>query len=91
MPRRAARADVNQVDIVAALRAIGATVQHLHTVGAGCPDILVGYRGANYLVEIKSPGGKLTADEREWHAAWCGQVAVIYGVDDAIALLNHSG
>ena len=48
-----ARVDANQPVIVAALRAIGATVQHLHAVGQGCPDILVGYDGVNFLMEIK--------------------------------------
>lgn len=38
MPRRKARVDANQSEVVAALRAVGATVQHLHMVGGGCPD-----------------------------------------------------
>ena len=43
--------DANQPEIVAALRAAGATVQHLHEVGQGCPDILAGFRGRNYLID----------------------------------------
>lgn len=43
--------DANQPEIVAALHAVGATVQHLHEVGHGCPDILVGFRGKNYLID----------------------------------------
>lgn len=38
MPRRKARVDANQSEVVAAFRAAGATVQHLHMVGGGCPD-----------------------------------------------------
>jgi hypothetical protein len=36
----------------------------LHTVGRGCPDILVGWHGLNYLFEVKQPGGNLTPDEK---------------------------
>jgi len=38
---KAARTDANQSEIVAGLRAIGATVQPLHAVGKGCPDLMV--------------------------------------------------
>ena len=43
--RRAARVDRNQAEIVVALRAGGASVQPLHAVGKGVPDLLVGWRG----------------------------------------------
>lgn len=33
--------------------------------------------GANVLLEIKTEGGKLTGPEREWHASWQGQVAIV--------------
>ena len=75
---------------VKALRAAGATVQHLHTVGHGCPDILVGIRGCeNYLLEIKDgakPPSKrrLTKDEARWHRRWRGQVDVVKDVDEAL-------
>jgi hypothetical protein len=85
MPKRV---DDNQVDIVAALRAVGASVQHLHTVGQGCPDIAVGFRGQSYLLEIKMPGKALTKDEAVWHSKWRGQVAIVYGVDDALMVIG---
>lgn len=44
----AKRTDGNQAEIVRALRSAGATVQTLHTVGKGCPDLVVGFRGNNY-------------------------------------------
>ena len=87
------RADANQAEIVKALRDIGATVQHLHTLGHGCPDLLVGIRGVNLLLEVKD-GNKpqsrqsLTDDEREWHEAWRGQVCIINSVDQAVMLVN---
>jgi Holliday junction resolvase len=80
--RRAARVDANQKEIVEYLRKRGASVQLLHTVGKGCPDIVVGYGGCNYLFEIKDgskPASqrKLTPDEQEWHDEWKGSVLVV--------------
>ena len=92
MARYAARIDANQVEIVDALRKAGGMVQHLHRVGQGCPDILVGFRGVNLLFEIKdgakSPSEqKLRAAQAEWHDAWRGQVAVVTSAEEAIAAL----
>ena len=96
--RRAAKVDSNQTEIVEALRAIGATVQHLHMVGKGCPDLLVGYKSPrgvrrNWLLELKdgslSPSRrKLTEDEDEWHEAWQGSVIVVKSVEEAIMYLR---
>lgn len=89
---RAARVDSNQAEIVAALKAVGATVQHLHKVGAGCPDICAGYQCVNYLLEIKRDNGKVNKLQKEWHANWRGSVFVIRTVDealDAIGLRNE--
>lgn len=87
--RRAARTDANQRDIVDALRSVGATVQPLHAVGAGCPDILVGWRGTNYLIEIKDGDKppsqrKLTSAENAFHALWGGHVAIVNNVNEAL-------
>lgn len=90
--RRAAKVDRNQAEIVAALRQAGATVQPLHSVGQGCPDLLVGFRGRNVLIEVKdwkaSPSHRaLTADQVEWHGGWKGQVAQVETVDAALAVV----
>lgn len=87
--RRAARVDANQVAVTDALRRIGATVQPIHTIGRGCPDLLVGYRGRNLLLEVKDgskPPSKraLTADESMWHLGWRGTVVVVETIPDAI-------
>ena len=83
------RVDLNQSLIVQALRQAGATVQHLHTIGRGCPDLLVGIHGVNLLVEVKShDGAKLTPDESRWHSQWRGQVAVATSVEAALDLLK---
>ena len=87
--RRAARADTNQTEIVAAYRRLGASVQHLHTIGQGCPDLLVGIGGLNVLVEVKHGKGKLTPDEERWHDLWRGQVEIGYSVDEAVKRFEH--
>jgi len=90
--RRAAKVDRNQAEIVAALRAHGASVQPLHTVGQGCPDLLVGFDGQNFLLEIKDgqkipSKQRLTPDQVEWHSAWGGAVAVAKDTADALAIV----
>lgn len=89
MRRTAAKVDRNQSEIVRAFRDIGARVQILSAVGKGCPDILVGWRGRNLLLEIKDgalpPSARqLTSDQIEWHANWSGQVAVVGSVGEAV-------
>ena len=93
---RARKIDANQPEIVAALRAAGASVLFLHTVGNGCPDILAGYRGQNVLIEIKDhrkPRSRrvLTPDEAEFHRTWSGQVGVAETVDDALMMIGAVG
>lgn len=91
--RRKARADANQPDIVEALRAVGASVAHIHMVGQGLPDIIVGFHGVNYLMEIKD-GGKppskrrLTPNEQDWHDAWRGSVVVVNDEDQALRAIG---
>lgn len=91
--RRAAKVDRNQSEIVKALRQMGATVQPLHAVGQGCPDLLVGWRGRNVLIEVKdwkaAPSDRvLTGPQEEWHGGWKGQVAVVETVEAAIAIMQ---
>ena len=86
--RRKARIDGNQNEIVAHLRQLGMSVCLLHTVGDGVPDVLVGYRGINVLLEIKD-GSKppsrreLTEDEQKWHLEWRGQLAIAESKEQA--------
>ena len=80
--RRNARVDGNQTHIVGIFRKLGATVAHTHMIGQGFPDIVVGYKGVNYLVEIKDPRmppskRKLTPDEQKFFDAWKGAAFVI--------------
>lgn len=91
--RKFAKVDTNQKEIVDALRKAGATVQSLATVGKGCPDIVVGYRGKNMLMEIKRNDvppsqQKLTADELAWHEAWRGMVAIVKSPEEALQAME---
>jgi hypothetical protein len=91
--RRAAHIDANQCEIVAALRAAGASVEpRLARIGDGVPDLLVGIRGVTTVFEVKDgkqpPSRRaLTPDEKEWHGAWRGSKFVVYSVDDALKAL----
>ena len=91
--RLAAKVDRNQSEIVAALRKAGATVQILSAVGKGCPDLLAGFRGANWLLEVKDfakppSERRLTEDQVEWHGGWKGQVAKVETVGAALAVIG---
>ena len=74
MSRFARHVDANQTAIVEALRKVGAVVVHLHTVGGGVPDLLVGWRGSWLLAEVKD-GSKppsrraLNPAQLAWHSA----------------------
>lgn len=77
------KADANQPEIVAAIRAIGGTVLHMHTLGHGAPDIAIGYGGLTLLAEIKDGSKKLTPDELAWHESWTGGCYLIRNIEDA--------
>ena len=91
---RAAKIDANQEKVVDALRAAGATVQTLATVGKGVPDLLVGYQGKTLLLEVKDgrkppSARRLTEDQLKWHGAWRGgPLAVVDGPDAALRMLG---
>jgi hypothetical protein len=82
--------DSNELEIVQALLAAGASVQRLNETGT--PDLLVGYRGETFLLEVKRPGknvyvakqGHHEADERGlartqqlWWDRWRGRTPVV--------------
>lgn len=93
--RRAAKVDANQADIVEALRGIpGCSVLVLSAVGGSCPDILLGYRGANLLVELKNPdvyyNPKLPTmvKQAEFRKNWKGQVLQAYSLTEILAFMT---
>jgi len=80
------RVDSNQRTIVAALRAVGATVESLG--GKGVPDLLVGFLGRNYLLEVKARKKRLNVHQEKWHVGWGGQVAIVRTIADALEAIG---
>lgn len=68
---------------MAALRAAGASVLHLHEVGSGCPDLLIGIAGKDCLAEVKNPKPGANAVDLlnglqvEFHRTWRGRKVVL--------------
>ncbi len=92
--RRAAKIDANQPAIVKALRAInGVTVQ------VSMDDILIGYKGANYWIELKEPDcvSKKTGEinysaikdsQHKLLAEWKGQYNICYNIDQILKIIG---
>ena len=94
--------DVNEQPIVDTLKRIGASVHRLKGP-AGVPDLLVGFQGQTYLMEVKDPesakaGGRqyaasrrggLDPDQYEFHSAWRGgPCIVVWTPGEALAALG---
>jgi hypothetical protein len=82
--RRIHRADLNQREIIQGLRECGCTVVSLTIVGGGVPDLLVGWRGQNHLLEVKQPGEMPRQTQMDWFGSWRGKAAVVRSVDEAL-------
>lgn len=90
---RAARTDDNQKAIVKALRKLGASVAVTSSMGDGFPDLVVGFRTKNYLIECKDgkkppSERKLTEDQEKFHATWYGTAHVANSVDEAVQIVT---
>lgn len=89
-----ARKDDNHKEIADVYRKMGCSVLDTSMVGSGAPDIIVGLKQGNHLVEIKDGKKKpsarrLTPDEERFHIEWRGPIRVISTVDEAIAHVNE--
>lgn len=74
------------MDIVKALRQVGATVLRLSAEDA--PDLLVGYRGQNWLVEVKRPGRFYSKGQTLFSLTWRGQIALVQTIDEALLVIG---
>lgn len=87
------RRDANHSEIVTALKALGACVLDLASIGGGCPDVLTWHNGRYMLLEIKNPARKTRGDnsaktlekQLKFRAQWKGEVVVVDSVNSAIA------
>lgn len=88
------KTDANHKKLIDMLRKIpNISVFSTHTIGKGFPDIVIGYKGLNYLIEIKDgnkppSARKLTEDEVKFHSQWKGQINVVENFGDLIKILN---
>ena len=82
------KSDLNQAAIVRTFRQAGAFVQDLHTVGHGCPDLLVSFSGQWWAVEVKSKRGFLSPDQIVWHKSARAPVVIIRSCFDVIDFRN---
>lgn len=87
--RRAAKRDGNEPDIVNALVRAGAVVHRLSATGI--PDLLVGFRGETFLLEIKDDRGTLTDDEKSFFTSWSGTGGGAFVVRSALDALQAIG
>ena len=71
------RVDIDQKQVIAQLEEMGFSVLNLSAVGRGCPDLLVGKNGQNFLLEIKSENGTLTPAQIDFHKNWQGHCGVV--------------
>ena len=84
--RRAARVDANQQAVIDALRAHGAYVWII-----GLPvDLLVGYKGHTFLMEVKDgPKKKLTNLQEDFFMNWPGATLCrVDGPESAVRMLK---
>ena len=92
----AKRTDSTHAAIVKALRKAGCQVKDTSRVGQGFPDLIVRVGrfqnvsepsqrpwGKYLLMEVKSPRGTLTADQRKFLAAW-PETVIVRSVDEAL-------
>lgn len=84
---RAAKRDMTEREIVETVRAVGGTVVQISGV-PGCPDLLIGFRGQNFLIECKSPGGRLNARQRAFWSVWRGQAEVCWTPDEVLRAIG---
>lgn len=96
--RRAARTDGNQLAVVNLLRSVGATVAVTSHVGGGFPDLVVGWRGRVFFIEVKDgskpPSSRLLTPAEEafksqWDRCSPGTYRVVTSPKDALDAISR--
>jgi hypothetical protein len=88
---RAKKVDTNQPELTEKLRKLGFSVFITSDLGKGYPDINVGWKGLNFLIEIKPDDkARLTKREQNFFDTWQGQVDKCVNVDDVIEAITDS-
>ena len=89
MPRYAKSRDLNEHEIVKALRDIPGVQVYLTDTPCDC---IVGYRAHNIMLEIKQKGKEKRKDQeaqRKWRQSWPGQITVVTNIDEALHCVLH--
>ncbi len=91
--RQRAKKDTNHNSIGDALLRAGASVWDTSGVGSGFPDIVVGFRGNTFLLEVKDGAKplsqrKLTTDETAFHMSWRGKCAIVNNEMEALKAIG---
>lgn len=81
--RYAARRDGNEMPIVNALRKVGCTIKRLDFC-----DLLVGWRGRNFLLEVKTEKGQLKESQEEMVRSWRGQYEIVRTAEEALRAIG---
>jgi Holliday junction resolvase len=87
--RKRGKTDVNQIEIVQALRAAGAHVAITSNLGGGFPDIICLYNSQVVLMEIKSKGGRMTEEEQAFYNEWQDGMVVVYSIEEALEAIGR--
>lgn len=86
--RALAKVDGIQMKCVIRLRKRGASVKITSGIGKGFPDLVVGYKGHNLLMEVKNGAldkahRKLNDDQEKFHQDWRGQIVTVLSEEAA--------
>jgi hypothetical protein len=92
-PRFAHGVDANHTPVVNALRSVGAWVYDAAGVGEGFPDLLVWFRGAYHLLEVKDGSKKPSArrlrkTQVNFQQACPGPVHVVNSPEEALKAIG---
>lgn len=84
------RTDKNHAEIRDGLRKLGIVVFDAFNVKGGFPDLVVGYGGATYLIEIKSGKGVLNKKQVSFHKRWkgIGAIATCWTLEEVLEVIN---
>lgn len=71
--------DANFYEIKHALERVGAMCE-----GGDWVDLIVGYHGQTFLLEVKTQRGKLSEKQKRFQQDWRGHYAVVRTVQEAL-------
>lgn len=92
--KRFGRIDANQNEIVKQLRNLNISVAITSSLGNGFPDLVLGYKNKNYLIELKDskkPKSQklLTELERKFFNEWNGQVSKCESLTNILEVIDY--